>query len=84
MRRYKYFSWFLLWPLCGGCLIAALWLFVGRTSAAEQAALTTQAMRNVESLSDAYAKQMLRSVEKVDELTAVINFFGNMHRTRSI
>ena len=75
MRHTKYLSLFLLWPLVGGCLITALWLFVARTSAAEQTAATTQAMRNVESLSDAYAKQMLRSLEKVDELTAVIKFF---------
>ena len=32
-------------------------------------------MRNVESLSDAYAKQMLRSLEKIDDLTSIVKFF---------
>ena len=73
--RYKDFSWLLLWPICSVLLIAAAWIYVDREFSHEQTELRAQAIGNVEALSDAYAKQMLRSLEKIDDLTSIVKYF---------
>ena len=73
--RYKYFSWLLLWPLCSVLLVAGSWIYVSHEISHEQTDLRAQAIVNVEALADAYSKQMLRSLEKIDDLTAIVKFF---------
>lgn len=65
---------FVFWIVASVLAISALWLVDYSRNAAELDALHAVAKREAAALSNAYAKQMVRSIEKLDELTALFQY----------
>lgn len=57
------------WPILAVLAVASLWAFNAARFHAEEHALVIAAMRDADALSRAYATQLVRSLEKYDELT---------------
>lgn len=65
---------FVLWILVSITAIASLWIVDFSRRADELATLQVVAKRDAASLSNAYAKQMVRAIEKLDDLTALFQY----------
>ena len=65
---------FVLWILVSTTAIASLWIVDYSRRAEELTALQEVAKREAASLSAAYAQQMVRAIEKLDDLTALFQY----------
>lgn len=82
-KRYRVLlrrSWLLLliWPLMTALAITAMWRIEYSRRDMELDTLKMRSLREAETLSNAYAKQLVRSLEKLDELTALVEYGWEM------
>ena len=70
-RRWKLL---LVWPVATTLAIAAIWHTEYSRRDADLSMLKARSLREVETLSNAYAKQLVRTLEKLDELTALFQY----------
>jgi diguanylate cyclase (GGDEF)-like protein len=65
----------LAWPLICILLIALLWTLTLSKLANERAVLKQNAFKHASSLSRAYAEQLARSVEQIDQITLTLKYY---------
>jgi diguanylate cyclase (GGDEF)-like protein len=72
----------LLWVGLGALAIAGLWAFNASRAEQEEQDLRSAALHRAESLADGYAKQMERSLEKLDEISLYVKYNWETSRGR--
>lgn len=63
-----------IWPLVTAMAITAVWRIEYSRRDAELNTLKVRTLREAETLSNAYAKQLVRTLEKLDELTTLVEY----------
>jgi diguanylate cyclase (GGDEF)-like protein len=62
----------LLWPALGVIAVVGLWQFEQSREGRELSKMQVEALRNAESISRSYARQLASTLDKLDQLTAYI------------
>lgn len=70
----KYYASILIWPLLGALLCGVLWAYTNSKLEAEVRAEQAQAMEEAAARADAYAAQLLRTIEHIDHITLSLKY----------